>query len=124
MAKFTIDFKDPDLLFDIAQAYPSKGDDSESRGEKWRDKFTEYGDYATIEIDTDGGTFRFLRKDGGSNEDGGAAWHKVSEDTAFAMPFGTVRKCLGCGCLVGGGPTRCGRCAEDVKPIAAEDASS
>lgn len=66
MAKFTIDFKDPDLLFDISQAYPSKDDGSESRGEKWRDRFTEYGEYAMIEIDTDGGTFRFIRKDASS----------------------------------------------------------
>lgn len=38
-------------------------------------------------------------------------WHRVSDDTAFAPPFGTVRACVGCGCLVAGGPTRCGRCA-------------
>lgn len=40
-----------------------------------------------------------------------ADWHKTSEDTAFARPFGTIRVCLGCGCLVTGGPTRCVRCA-------------
>lgn len=33
-------------------------------------------------------------------------------DTAYIPPFGTVRKCRGCGCLVAGGPTACGRCAE------------
>lgn len=38
-------------------------------------------------------------------------WHRVSDDTAFAPPFGTVRTCVVCGCLVAGGPTRCGRCA-------------
>lgn len=38
-------------------------------------------------------------------------WQRVSDDTAFAPPFGTVRQCVGCGCLVTGGPTRCGRCA-------------
>jgi hypothetical protein len=35
-----------------------------------------------------------------------------SEDTAFIPPFGTVRVCRGCGCLVAGGPTICVRCAE------------
>lgn len=43
--------------------------------------------------------------------DGADRWHRVSEDTAFAPPFGTVRACVACGCLVAGGPTRCGRCA-------------
>ena len=27
----------------------------------------------------------------------------------------TVRDCIDCGCLVPGGPTRCGRCAADVR---------
>lgn len=39
-------------------------------------------------------------------------WRKVDGDTAFAMPFGTVRQCIDCGCLVGGGPTRCVRCVK------------
>lgn len=64
--KFRIDFKDPDALYEISQAYPQKGDDPESPGEKWRDKFTEYGDEATIELDTKNGTFRFIRKDASS----------------------------------------------------------
>ncbi|HEU4407286.1 MAG TPA: hypothetical protein VFS43_18605 [Polyangiaceae bacterium] len=40
------------------------------------------------------------------------SWHAVG-DGAFAPPFGTVRSCRGCGCLVVGGPTACGRCAAD-----------
>jgi len=39
-------------------------------------------------------------------------WRRVSEDTAFAPPFSTIRVCRGCGCLVAGGPTACNRCAE------------
>lgn len=27
----------------------------------------------------------------------------------------TVRECVDCGCLVAGGPTRCGRCAKDFE---------
>jgi hypothetical protein len=38
----------------------------------------------------------------------------VLRDGAFASPFGTIRKCIDCGCLVAGGPTRCGRCARDA----------
>ena len=34
------------------------------------------------------------------------------KDTAFIQGLGTVRQCTDCGCLVAGGPTRCGRCAE------------
>ncbi len=49
----------------------------------------------------------------GKAEQQSAAWAQVG-DGAFAYPFGTVRKCIGCGCLVAGGPTRCGRCASDV----------
>jgi hypothetical protein len=41
-------------------------------------------------------------------------WRKVSEDTAFAPPFSTVRACIDCGVLVAGGPTRCTRCANDA----------
>lgn len=37
----------------------------------------------------------------------------VSEDTMFSSSLGTIRKCIDCGCLVAGGPTRCGRCAKD-----------
>jgi hypothetical protein len=31
-------------------------------------------------------------------------------DSVFMRPFGTVRQCLGCDCLVAGGPTRCVLC--------------
>jgi hypothetical protein len=40
-----------------------------------------------------------------------ADWHRVG-DGAFARPFGTVRQCTECGALVGGGPSRCVRCAQ------------
>lgn len=43
----------------------------------------------------------------------GWQWRPVG-DCAFAPPFGTIRTCIGCGCLVSGGPTRCVRCAEGV----------
>jgi hypothetical protein len=33
------------------------------------------------------------------------------EDTVFIPRLGTVRQCSGCGALVGGGPSRCDRCA-------------
>ena len=42
----------------------------------------------------------------------GWQWRPVG-DGAFAPPFGTVRACVDCGCLVAGGPTRCGRCAPE-----------
>lgn len=38
------------------------------------------------------------------------SWRAVG-DGAFASPFGTIRACHACGCLVAGGPTACGRCA-------------
>ncbi len=41
---------------------------------------------------------------------------KASGDTGFMRPFGTIRKCRGCGCLVAGGPTACARCAEAKAP--------
>lgn len=41
----------------------------------------------------------------------GWQWRPVTTDTAFAPPFGTIRQCQGCGCLVAGGPTACVRCA-------------
>jgi hypothetical protein len=46
----------------------------------------------------------------------GWQWRPVSTDTAFAPPFGTIRVCGGCGCLVSGGPTRCGSCAKVAPP--------
>jgi hypothetical protein len=39
-------------------------------------------------------------------------WHAVG-DGALAPPFGTIRVCRGCDCLVAGGPTACRRCAEE-----------
>jgi hypothetical protein len=42
----------------------------------------------------------------------GWQWRPTTTDTAFAPPFGTIRRCRGCGCLVAGGPTACVRCAE------------
>ena len=36
--------------------------------------------------------------------------------TGFWEPFGTVRECINCGCLVAGGPTRCIRCAKGNEP--------
>lgn len=42
----------------------------------------------------------------------GWQWRPTSGDSAFAPPFGTIRMCRGCGCLVAGGPTVCQRCAE------------
>lgn len=43
-----------------------------------------------------------------------AHWHPVG-DSAHAAPFGTIRVCRSCGCLVAGGPTACGRCAKERK---------
>lgn len=43
----------------------------------------------------------------------GWQWRPTSPDTAFAPPFGTIRACRGCGCLVSGGPTACARCAKE-----------
>jgi hypothetical protein len=43
----------------------------------------------------------------------GWQWRPVNEDTAFAPPFGTVRACRVCGCLVAGGPAACTRCADE-----------
>lgn len=42
----------------------------------------------------------------------GWQWRPTATDTAFAPPFGTIRQCRACGCLVAGGPTACARCAE------------
>lgn len=44
----------------------------------------------------------------------GWQWRPVGTDTAFATPFGTIRQCRVCGCLVAGGLTACARCAEEV----------
>lgn len=40
----------------------------------------------------------------------GWQWRPTGEDTAFAPPFGTIRVCRHCGCLVAGGPNACARC--------------
>ncbi len=48
----------------------------------------------------------------------GWQWRPV-RDSAFAPPFGTIRVCTECGCLVAGGPTRCVRC---VRALAADAA--
>lgn len=45
----------------------------------------------------------------------GWQWRPVG-DGAFAPPFGTIRVCIACGCLVAGGPTRCVRCAKAATP--------
>lgn len=42
----------------------------------------------------------------------GWQWRPTTTDTAFAPPFGTIRQCRVCGCLVAGGSTACVRCAE------------
>jgi hypothetical protein len=42
----------------------------------------------------------------------GWQWRPTATDTAFAPPFGTIRQCRCCGCLVAGGPTACVRCAK------------
>jgi len=42
----------------------------------------------------------------------GWQWRPTTTDTAFAPPFGTIRQCRVCGCLVAGGPTACARCAK------------
>lgn len=39
-------------------------------------------------------------------------WHGVG-DGAFGPPFGTIRVCRVCDCLVAGGPTACVRCVEE-----------
>jgi hypothetical protein len=46
--------------------------------------------------------------------DHGWQWRPVG-DGAFAPPFGTIRVCIDCGCLVAGGPTRCVRCAKESR---------
>jgi hypothetical protein len=40
----------------------------------------------------------------------GWQWRPTGDDAAFAPPFGTIRVCRACGCLVAGGPTACVRC--------------
>lgn len=50
--------------------------------------------------------------------DHGWQWRPVG-DGAFAPPFGTIRACLDCGCLVAGGPTRCSRCVRADPPLSA-----
>lgn len=44
-------------------------------------------------------------------------WRPMSDSAAFAWPFGTIRVCLGCTCLMAGGaldsPPICRRCATE-----------
>ena len=42
----------------------------------------------------------------------GWQWLPIDKKTAFVPPFGTIRQCRVCGCLVAGGPTACARCAK------------
>lgn len=44
----------------------------------------------------------------------GWQWRPTAKDTAYAPPFGTIRACRVCGCLVAGGPTACVRCADGI----------
>jgi hypothetical protein len=53
----------------------------------------------------------FKKLDGRVPEVPPGGW-KVGEGFMFGV--GTVRTCIDCGCLVGGGPTRCNRCANEV----------
>jgi hypothetical protein len=34
---------------------------------------------------------------------------------SYLPGLGTIRECIDCGCLIAGGPTRCKRCAKEVK---------
>jgi rubrerythrin len=38
---------------------------------------------------------------------------RIDSQTAWIPPFGFIYKCGGCGCLVAGGPTACGRCVQE-----------
>lgn len=58
--KFVLKFKDPDALYEISGAYADERDDPGFPGEQWRNKFTRFGDYASVELDVESGTFRFL----------------------------------------------------------------
>lgn len=51
-----------------------------------------------------------LSSGGARGLDAAEDWHRVSDDTVFASPFGTIRKCRHCGVLVSGGPTACVAC--------------
>lgn len=60
MSKFQIQFKDPDLIYDLINAkhpLPDDEDDITPRLEKQRDdysdEFFEYGDYGRIEIEAE-----------------------------------------------------------------------
>lgn len=65
--KITIQFKDPDAIYEILQAkhpLPEDEDDITPRMEKDREAFSaeffEYGDYGLIEFDTDTMTGRLV----------------------------------------------------------------
>jgi hypothetical protein len=55
----------------------------------------------------------------------GWQWRPTDDDSAYAPPFGTIRVCRVCGCLVAGGPTKCVRCveAEKLDAVCARDAA-
>jgi hypothetical protein len=60
MSKHTINFKDPDLIYELVNAkhpLPDDEDDITPRMEKAREDFSEeffeYGDYGRIEIDSE-----------------------------------------------------------------------
>ena len=43
-------------------------------------------------------------------------WNRYTLPEGFIKELGcTVRTCIDCGCLVAGGPTRCGRCTKDTE---------
>lgn len=67
MSKHQIQFKDPDLIYDLINAkhpLPADEDDITPRLEKQRDAFSEeyfeYGDYGRLEIDSETLTARLL----------------------------------------------------------------
>jgi hypothetical protein len=51
----------------------------------------------------------------------GWQYRPINNDTGFAPPFGTIRVCIGCNCLVAGGPVRCVRCARDLARIPSQE---
>lgn len=67
MSKHQIQFKDPDLIYDLINAkhpLPADDDDITPRLEKQREDFSEeyfeYGDYGRLEIDSETLTARLL----------------------------------------------------------------
>ena len=69
MSKHVIQFKDPDLIFDLVNAkFPLPDDEGditpnmERQREEFSDQYFEYGDYGFIEIDADTLACRLLTK--------------------------------------------------------------